>query len=262
MSELFAAGGVLSASAAAAYGLKLLNDVVGPSVKAVGTVFGEFAEYRMRNWIPIGEHAKRMKKPDSSEKSAVHPRVVNKVIEDATWYDDPVMQAYAGGMLASSRSERGDDDRAVFYLDLLDRLPASAVRVHHALYSAIRDAARTLPSPQRGNLREAAWRVPVELLVRVVYPNARGLVPLNEDLSILASLNLIYPMGWGIQPTSDQGSVFTGVPGNTGFELFLAGHGLVGVDFSEIAKDELPEFDPPGARVAGGEGFVDLSHAF
>jgi hypothetical protein len=261
MSELFATGGVLGGAALATYGLKLLNDVVGPSVKSVGTVFGDFVDYRMRNWVKIGEHAKKLQKASSSDGESVSPRVVNKILEDATWYDEPVMQAYSGGLLTSARSESGGDDQSVYYLDLLQRMPATAVRLHHVLYAALRDAGRKLPPPKQGQLKSITWKVPVALLVAEAYPGVEmEAVTLSEDLGILSSLNLIFPFEWGFEKEVG-GRVLTGSPWNPGIALFASAHGRGrGDQFASFLSDDLPEFDPPGPRIPEGARYMDLTH--
>lgn len=260
MSELFAAGGVLGSAALAGYGLKLLNDIVGPSIKSVGSTFGDLVDYRMRNWIRIGENAQKMKKSKSSAEESVHPRVVKKVLEDATFYDDPVMQAYAGGLLASARTEEGTDDQSVYYLDLLSRMPASVVRLHHVLYSVHRDGGIPQTATRRANFANASWKIPIQELIPAVYPSAKPPVsPLGSDLSILSSLDLIYPIGWGSERTATGVEILVGGPSNTGVDLYLFAHGQgAAAPMTDLFRDDLPDFDPPGPRLSGGARFVDL----
>ena len=126
MTEALTAGGGIGA---AAYGLKLLNDVAGPSAKMFGSVLSEWVEYRRRNFLRIGETASRLIGSDAGP-GEIHPRVVHRILEEATWLDDDVMQSYAGGMLAASRTPDGREERGAYYVNL--RVHCSRWRVGRA----------------------------------------------------------------------------------------------------------------------------------
>lgn len=68
-------------------------------------------------------------------------RVTARVLNDATLYDDDVMQTYVAGLLAGSRNDDGSDDRPVFYLSLIDGLTAEQLGLFHVLYCGLLCAA-------------------------------------------------------------------------------------------------------------------------
>lgn len=51
-----------------------------------------------------------------------HPRLVGRILDEASWIDDSVVQDMWAGLLASSCTEKGDDDSNLVFTDLLGRL--------------------------------------------------------------------------------------------------------------------------------------------
>jgi hypothetical protein len=45
-----------------------------------------------------------------------HPRVLHEIIENASWVDDEEVQAMWAGLLASSCTEDGKDDKNLIYI--------------------------------------------------------------------------------------------------------------------------------------------------
>ncbi|QZY50674.1 hypothetical protein [Leucobacter tenebrionis] len=58
------------------------------------------------------------------------------MLNDASLYDDDLMQTYVAGMITGSRNADGSDDRPVYYLTVMDGLSAAQLRCFHVLYSA------------------------------------------------------------------------------------------------------------------------------
>ena len=67
----------------------------------------------------------------------VPPRVLKTVVNEGSYYEDPVALNYFGGVLASSRTEQGRDDRGARIAKVIDNLSTYQIRTHYLLYSTI-----------------------------------------------------------------------------------------------------------------------------
>lgn len=131
MSDLEALGGI----GAIVLGLRR---VLGPAADEAGEALRRWTEYRLRNVGRVLENAGAKVKDDSGE---VPMRVAMRVLEDASYSDDDVMVEYLGGVLASSHSLVGRDDRGAAWTTLVSSLSSYQLRFHYVLY---REAVRLL----------------------------------------------------------------------------------------------------------------------
>ena len=67
----------------------------------------------------------------------VPPRVLRTVMNEGSYCEDSVAVEYLGGVLASSRTKHGRDDRGVRMARLVDNLSTYQIRTHYLLYSSI-----------------------------------------------------------------------------------------------------------------------------
>ena len=107
--------------------------VLGPSADEIGEALRRYTAYRLRNVGRIVSNADA-KTDDSEEDVIVNPRVARVLIEEGSYCDDDLMANYLGGVLASSRTRDGRDDRAVTWSRLITDLSALQVRAHYLLY--------------------------------------------------------------------------------------------------------------------------------
>lgn len=249
----------------------------GSTIKAFGRVSGEWSETQLRNLFRIGEKSKHLQEQvdaesvergevvdssptgssDRAEQLAeeVNARVSQRVIQEGAWLDDDVAQSYLAGMLIAGRSADGGRDQAVYWTNLAAALSSDAVRLHHILYTAFRQARQPIADANtRGEVR---IRVPYELLV----PEFPGSTPGTIHRRVAAAAvmldreELITDLRSGPPAPEDEsrGWKYMGLtvgPTNTGALLYLNAYGV---------KDAFPddliqpgwrrEFDPPGPRV-------------
>jgi hypothetical protein len=109
---------------------------MGPSIKAVGNVFGEWTEYRVRNLLRMGDKVSARQGKLVGDGKTLHPRVAKVLIEEASWISDNLHQEYLAGLLLDSRNADGDSDDASYYAGIVARLTTSQVRLHFGVYSA------------------------------------------------------------------------------------------------------------------------------
>lgn len=95
---------------------------------------------RTRNVGRILRSADR-KLGDRAESSGGVPlRVAGAIIEEGSYCEDQVVGEYLGGVLASSNTDVGRDDRGTRWVKLITSLSAYDIRLHYLLYSALRGA--------------------------------------------------------------------------------------------------------------------------
>lgn len=265
--------------AAIALASKLLYDVIGPSAKNLGEILRDLQDYRLRNWLKIAKASERAGGVVPAG-SSVHPRVAEQIITQSTWLDDDVMQAYAGGLLAASRSENGADDRGAYYVRILNGLTSTQTRLHFLIYSELyRNMYRT---PGESSVREIwEWRrvrltLPVQSLAEALFPLGDGydssdgpldfyqgkrnvakdyrriteaLHALRRDLLVADYFESKAPPGTqgGFAPIKDMEFEVGG--SELGLALFCWAHGYDFSDPATVFVNTLPEFDPPGPKL-------------
>lgn len=129
-------GGVAATTVAGLYAAKRL---FGPTFDMLGTRLKDVTDKRIENLGKISARADQLS-PNSD--GYPHIRVTQRVLNEATLYDDNVQHTYVAGLLAGSRNDDGSDDRPVFYLSVIDSLTASQLRLFHALYAAVAQSHR------------------------------------------------------------------------------------------------------------------------
>jgi hypothetical protein len=80
-------------------------------------------------------------KSRSQSPGAVPPRVAAAAFEAASYANNAFVAEYLSGVLASSRSEDGTDDRGVTWTALVSRLSSDQLALHYCLYSIVRSLA-------------------------------------------------------------------------------------------------------------------------
>lgn len=123
-----------AASEVAKAGGGVLSRLLGPTADEMGKQLLEY--YQRKNVERVVRRAEA--KADTSTDGAIPPRVAAEIFDKAQWASDELVAEYLSGVLASSRSSEGDDDRGLPWTALVGRLSADQLRLHYALYSGFR----------------------------------------------------------------------------------------------------------------------------
>lgn len=115
-----------------------LKRLFGPSVDAVGDSLKRWTEDRLANVKRVAETADQRRLTAGSTGDSLPLRVATTLFDQATLADDPIIADYLGGVLASSWSEQGDDDRAVTWSAQVARMSSDMLRVHYVCYEMLR----------------------------------------------------------------------------------------------------------------------------
>lgn len=78
-----------------------------------------------------------LRKIDPDDGKQVNLRVTRDVFWNGSFTDEAICAEYFGGILASSRSTDGKDDRGVYYTDIIKSLSSQQLRFHYLIYFAL-----------------------------------------------------------------------------------------------------------------------------
>ena len=111
--------------------------LLGPTADYLGEGLRDFTQRRIENIGKVLSNASKKIGSQLEKPGQVPPRILKAVINEASYCEDPLVLEYFGGVLASSRTESGRDDRGVRLAKVVDNLSAYQIRTHYLLYSTI-----------------------------------------------------------------------------------------------------------------------------
>lgn len=112
--------------------------ILGPTFDHYGQELQSWVDRREENVARIFSKAEGKMGPNPDPDEAVAPRVLKGVLNEGAFCEDEVMAEYFGGVLASSKTHEGRDDRGTVYTSLLSRLSTYHIRAHYILYEGLR----------------------------------------------------------------------------------------------------------------------------
>lgn len=71
-----------------------------------------------------------------NQTGAIPPRVAKEVVKEAVWAESGILQEYLAGVLASSHSVQGKNDKGVSWASMIGQLSTDQLALHWALYSS------------------------------------------------------------------------------------------------------------------------------
>jgi hypothetical protein len=84
---------------------------LGPTAEYLGGGLRAWTEKRVQNVATIFNKAQEKLGPEIEKAGSVPPRVLKEVLDEGSFCDDELTAEYFGGILASSRTPSGRDDR-------------------------------------------------------------------------------------------------------------------------------------------------------
>ncbi len=115
----------------------LLNKVLGPTADYLGGEIKNLVERCNVNLDNILRIALNKLGDRAEEQGSVSPRVLKHVYDEGRFCEDSLTAEYLGGVLASSKTEVGRDDRGLTYLSVVNSLSTYQLRTHYLIYSAL-----------------------------------------------------------------------------------------------------------------------------
>lgn len=115
-----------------------LQKLLGPTADYLGGELQEFTKRRIENFGKIFQNADQKLGDRSNTHGSVPPRVLKEILNEGSYSEDESATEYFGGVLASSRTSIGRDDRGARIAKLVARLSTYQLRSHLLIYSTIR----------------------------------------------------------------------------------------------------------------------------
>jgi len=117
------------------FGLKdLVPRVLGPTADYLGEGLKGLTVKGVNNIQRVFRSAERQLGSRINSNGQVSPRVLKNILNEAYFCDSEVAAEYFGGILASSRSSDGRDDRGAYFAAIVSRLSSYQIRSHYVLY--------------------------------------------------------------------------------------------------------------------------------
>jgi hypothetical protein len=116
----------------------MIGKMLGPTADYIGEGVRTWTERRTHNVQRVLAKATSRLGNELDRPGAVPPRVLKAILDEAQVADDELLAEYLGGILASSRTENGRDDRAASTARLVSGLSTYAVRTHYIFYASAR----------------------------------------------------------------------------------------------------------------------------
>lgn len=111
--------------------------LLGPTAEYLGEGLRDLTRRRVESVGRMFSHASRRLGDRPDAPGQVPPRILRTVIDEASYSEDSLVLEYFGGVLASSRTDLGRDDRGARLMKTVDSLSAYQLRTHYLLYSTI-----------------------------------------------------------------------------------------------------------------------------
>ena len=115
-----------------------LQKLLGPTADYLGGELQEFTKKRVENIGKIFSKAEEKLGDSIESPGQVPPKVLKTVINEGSYCDDEIAVDYFGGILASSRTDLGRDDRGARIAKILDGMSTYQIRSHYVIYSLIK----------------------------------------------------------------------------------------------------------------------------
>lgn len=229
----------LTAGGLVAYlGKDAVQKMLGPTAAYLGDGMKDIAEKRLSNIARVFENARKKLGARIETPGEVPPRVLKAIVDDASFNDTVIATEYFGGILASSRTSAGRDDRGARIVKILDGLSSYQIRAHYLIYASISNLFRGADialSPDERNKMQLFFPI-LPFFHAMEFDTQelqRGTVLVHHILYGLFGEDLISP-GWRVGRQDYLKTVYPDAPGPgfvvdpsaAGAELFLWGFGL------------------------------------
>lgn len=237
--------------AVAAYlGKDGIAKLLGPTAEYLGDGLLDFTKRRSENIGRIFKKAGEKLGDRIESPGEVPPRVLKAVINEGSFCDDDLTAEYFGGVLASSRTEQGRDDRGACIAKVLDGLSTYQIRTHYLIYATIKKtfSNANLPFNMEGRPKMQIF-LPFNGFISAMEFNEGEMKQfiqiLNHIFFGLSAEDLIEPSFWQYGPQEKIVDIFKNAkdggivcqPSAIGAELFLWAFGRAEQPLSYI-------FDP------------------
>lgn len=115
-----------------------LQKLLGPTADYLGQGLRDFTQKRVETIGQIFQKAESKLGEKVESPGEVPPKVLKAILDEGSFSNDGLAVEYLGGILASSRTEHGRDDRGARIAKIVDSLSTYQLRTHYLVYSTVR----------------------------------------------------------------------------------------------------------------------------
>ena len=233
----------------------LLDKVLGPTAEYLGREVKGLIQKCNLNLDNIFIKAKNKLGSRLDEEGAVSPRVLKNILEEGKFCDDDLAAEYYGGVLASSKTNLGRDDRGIALIAIIKSISVYQLRLHYLVYYVLKKIGQK-------NTRIGIDEERVKNRVYIPYDVVLNALELSdgEDPIVISShavsglvRNELVGSFYQYGPQSHLLRYFTNCPLQGGLileptvigaELFLWAEGINKVDAAEILNESIVVSNP------------------
>jgi hypothetical protein len=115
-----------------------IQKLLGPTADYLGQGLRDFTQKRAQTIGQIFQKAESKLGAKLDTPGEVPPKVLKAVLDEGSFSNDSLAVEYLGGILASSRTEHGRDDRGARIAKVMDALSTYQLRSHYLIYATVR----------------------------------------------------------------------------------------------------------------------------
>lgn len=164
-----------------------VKKLLGPALEEVGGDLKKLYSTGRDKIIAVA-----IRKSDLRDGKKANLRVTRDVFWNGSYTDDAVCAEYFGGILASSRSNDGKDDRGVYYTDIIKSLSSQQLYLHYIIYHSLNKLWLEMPADKkRPNVGDATEIGVYNLWLSTLELERTGVINIDKDLIALNSKGLV-----------------------------------------------------------------------
>lgn len=115
-----------------------VQKLLGPTADYLGQGLKDFTQKRSETIGRIFQKAESKLGDKLENAGVVPPKILKAILDEGSFANDELAVEYLGGILASSRTEYGRDDRGARIAKVLDALSTYQLRTHYLIYATVR----------------------------------------------------------------------------------------------------------------------------
>ncbi len=110
----------------------MVKKLLGPTFDKIGNDFEKIYTAGRNKIVSVA-----IRKSNIKDSKNANLRVARDVFWSGSFTDETICAEYFGGILASSRSVDGKDDRGVYYIDIIKSLSSQQLLLHYIFYRSL-----------------------------------------------------------------------------------------------------------------------------
>ena len=121
-----------------------IQKLLGPTLDQIGNDMQKLYSVGRDKILTVA-----IRKSDVKDGKKANLRVARDVFWNGSFTDESICAEYFGGILASSRSKDGKDDRGIYYTDIIKSLSSQQLLLHYIIYRALNKLWLEMPKDKK-----------------------------------------------------------------------------------------------------------------